>query len=95
MLREAFGSRMGWVRARGLHPLGFIVFLLLEILKKHREVLQPEDFRKDTNEIVKVCKSDSGFQELLAVQALWCIMKAESATRYLGGTCSESQELWG
>lgn len=94
-MREAFGSRMGWVRARGLRPLGFIVFLLLEILKKHREVLQPEDFRKDTNEIVKVFKSDSGFQELLAVQALWCIMKAENATRYLGGTCSESQELWG
>lgn len=66
MLREAFGSRMGWVRAGGLRPLGFIVFLLLEILKKHREALQPEVFRKDTNEIVEVCKSDPGFQELLA-----------------------------
>lgn len=87
----------GWVGSEpgGLRPLGFIVFHLVEILKQHREALQPEDLRKGTNVMVKVYKSDPGFRELLAVQAPWCIMKAESATRYLGGTCSESQELWG
>lgn len=67
----------------------------MEILKQHREALPPEDLRKDTSVMVKVWESDPGFRELLAVQAPWCIMRAECATRYLGGTCSESQELRG
>lgn len=46
VLREALGNSVGVGR---LHPFGFIIFLLVEILKQHREALQPENFNKDAN----------------------------------------------
>lgn len=49
VLREALGNSVGCVGVGRLHPFGFIIFLLVEIPKQHREALQPENFNKDAN----------------------------------------------
>lgn len=49
VLREALGNSVDCVGVGRLHPFGFIIFLLVEIPKQHREALQPENFNKDAN----------------------------------------------